>query len=86
VGRASQQREDVARAEETVQAVQQQLAELQAECDAEARTLADKMEQLAAEVDQVAVKPRKTDISVQLVSLVWMPHWQDEDGSLAPAW
>ncbi len=86
VGRASQQRQDVARAEETVQVLQQQLADLQAEFDAEAHALADKMEQLAAEVDQVAVKLRKTDISVQLVSLVWMPHWQDEGGDLTPAW
>jgi len=85
-GRASQQREDVARAEETVQVLQKQLADLQADFDAETQTLAAKMEQLATEVDHVAVKPRKTDISVQLVSLVWMPHWQDEGGGLLAAW
>ncbi|HOU14920.1 MAG TPA: ATP-binding protein [Anaerolineae bacterium] len=86
VGRASQQREDVARAEETVEVLQKQLADLQAEFDAETQTLAAKMEQLATQVDRIVIKPRKTDIAVQLVSLVWMPHWQDEGGGLLAAW
>lgn len=86
VGRASQQREDVARAEETVQILQGQLAGLQVEFDAETQALAAKMEQLATQVDRLAIKPRKTDISVQLVSLVWMPHWQDEAEGLLAAW
>ncbi len=86
LGRASQQREDVARAEETVEALQKQLAELQAEFDAETKALADKMEQLATQVDHLVIKPRKTDIAVQLISLVWMPYWKDEIGALTPAW
>jgi len=86
MGRASQQREDIARAEETVEALQKQLADLQAQFDTEAHTLAEKMEQLATQVDHVTIKPRKTDISVQLVSLVWVPHWQDEGGGLLAAW
>lgn len=86
MGRASQRREEVARAEETVEAVQKQLADLQAEFDNEARALAERMEKLATEIDHVSVKPRRTDVSVQLVSLVWAPHWQDEQGGLLSAW
>jgi hypothetical protein len=86
MGRASQQREDIARAEETVEVLQKQLEDLQTEFDTETQALAAKTEELAAEVDHVAIKPRKTDISVQLVSLVWMPHWQDEQGGLLAAW
>jgi len=86
VGRASQQRENVTRAEETVEALQKQLEDLQAEFDTEAHALAEKMEQLATEVDHVVVKPRRVDVSVQLVSLVWAPHWRDEGGNLTPAW
>jgi len=85
-GRASQQREDVARAEETVEVLQKQLADLQAEFDAETQALAAKMDSLTAEIDHIVVKPRKTDIAVQLVSLVWAPHWQDEQGGLLAAW
>jgi len=86
MGRASQQREDIARAEETVEALQKQLEELQAQFDAEAHALAEVTDQLLTDTDHVTVKPRKTDISVQLVSLVWMPHWQDEGGNLTQAW
>jgi len=86
MGRASQQREDIARAEETVEVLQKQLADLQAQFDAETQALAAKMEQLATQVDHLTIKPRKTDITVQLVSLVWMPHWQDESGGLLAAW
>ncbi len=86
MGRASQQREDIARAEETVEVLQQQLTDLQTQFDAESHALAEKTEQLATQVDHIVIKPRKTDISVQLVSLVWLPHWQDQGGGLLAAW
>ncbi len=86
VGRASQQREDVARAEETVEVLQKQLADLQAEFDAETQALAAKLEALTAEIDHLVLKPRKADISVQLVSLVWAPYWPDEGGGWLAAW
>ncbi|MDI9570013.1 MAG: hypothetical protein QM278_04655 [Pseudomonadota bacterium] len=86
MGRASRQRENIAHAEETVGALQRQLADLQAQFDAETHALAEKMEQLETRVDHVTIKPRRADISVKLVSLVWMPHWQDEAGGLLAAW
>jgi len=85
LGRASQQREDIARAEETVEALQKQLADLQAEFDVEAAALAASIDPMTEELIPVIVKPKKTDITVQLVSLVWMPHWQDEGGGLLAA-
>jgi hypothetical protein len=86
LGRASQQREDIARAEETVEALQKQLTDLQAEFDAETAKIAASIDPMTEELSPVIVKPRKTDITVQLVSLVWMPHWQDEAEGLIPAW
>lgn len=86
LGRASQQREDIARAEETVEALQKQLADLQAEFDAETAKITASIDPLTEELSPVIVKPRKTDITVQLVSLVWMPHWQEEGGGLLAAW
>ncbi|HQE91461.1 MAG TPA: ATP-binding protein [Anaerolineae bacterium] len=86
VGRASQQREDVARAEETVEVLQKQLADLQAEFDAETARLTASIDPLTEELTPVIVKPKKTDITVPLVSLVWMPYWQDEQGGLLAGW
>ena len=86
VGRAAQQREDIARAEETVEALQKQLADLQAEFDAETAKIAASIDPMTEELTSVVVKLRKADISVQLVTLVWAPHWQDEGEGLIPAW
>ena len=38
------------------------------------------------DLEREAVTPRRADVSIQLVSLVWVPHWQDTFGRLAPAW
>jgi hypothetical protein len=35
--------------------------------------------------DTVVVRPRKSDISVDSLGLVWVPHWRDANGSLESA-
>jgi hypothetical protein len=34
----------------------------------------------------VTIKPKKADITVQLLVLAWAPYWQDETGNIKPAW
>ena len=85
-GRVAQQREDVERAKETVEALEKQLADLQAEFETETEKLAAKIDPMTEEMTTVVVKPRKADISVQLVTLVWAPHWDDEEEGLVVAW
>ena len=41
---------------------------------------------LGGTLETISIKPRKTDILVQLDSLAWAPCWQDARGSLTPAW
>jgi hypothetical protein len=77
---------DVARANETVESVQQQLTDLQTQFDTESAALTEKLDPLSETLETISIKPRKTDILVQLVSLAWAPYWQDERGSLTPAW
>jgi len=74
VGRASTQRDDVQRAETSIQALSDQLARIEAE-------LAGKMEQVRAEwdvdaieIEEVTLSPRKSEIGVELVALAWMPE------------
>jgi hypothetical protein len=33
----------------------------------------------------VIIRPKKTDITIQLVALAWMPHWKDAQGALTVA-
>jgi hypothetical protein len=86
VGRAFDESKDVARAGDTVEAIQKQLEDLQAEFNAEAAELQARIDPSTEVFQSVSVKPNKTDILVQLVALVWVPHWQDAAGSTTPAW
>jgi hypothetical protein len=86
VGRAMDESKDVARAGDTVEAIQQQITDLQAEFDAETAVLQAKIDPNREVFDTIIVKPNKSDILVQLVSLVWMPYWQDAQGNTASAW
>ena len=37
-------------------------------------------------LEPIGVKPKKTNISVQLVALAWAPFWRDESGEATAAW
>jgi hypothetical protein len=85
-GRILKERQDIGRAEATVQAVQQQLSDLNAEFTAEMASLASKADPLTERLESVAVKPKKADISPRLVTLAWLPQWRDPRGKMTPAW
>jgi hypothetical protein len=85
-GRAFEESGDVSRANDTVESVQQQLTDLQAQFEAESNALAEKVDPLTEVLETVTVKPKKTDILIQLVSLAWAPYWQDDQGNVTPAW
>jgi uncharacterized protein DUF87 len=83
-GRVLKEREDVARAQETVAAVQQALTALEAELQGELATLEARGE--PDRLESVAVRSKKTDVRVRLCALAWMPYWRDRAGTLTPAW
>jgi hypothetical protein len=84
--RAADESKDVSRAGETVEAIEQQIADLQADFNAEIAALQEKTDITTEIFQTIVVKPNKSDILVQLVVLVWMPYWQDSLGSISPAW
>ena len=86
VGRAMDESKDVARAGDTLEAIQQQINDLQAEFNSETASLQEKTDPSTEVFDTIVVKPNKSDILVQLVSLVWMPYWQNPQGNTEPAW
>jgi hypothetical protein len=85
-GRAFEESGDVSRASETVESIQQQLSDLQAQFESESAMLVDRVDPLTETLETLSVRPKKTDINVQLVSLMWAPYWQDEQGNATPAW
>ena len=69
-----------------MEAYQKQLVELNAQFEADAQALQEKIDPGGEALEPVIVRPRKADITVQLVSLVWMPSRRDAAGQLTPAW
>jgi hypothetical protein len=84
--RIMKESQDIKRAQETVATYQQRLQELESSLKLEMEALATKIDPLTEELEQIPVRPAKKDISVRLISLVWMPHWRSLDGKLSPAW
>jgi len=84
--RSMEESKDVSRAGDTLESIQQQISDLQAEFDSDVNNLDQKFDSLSEPLAKIVIKPRKSDILVQLVSLVWVPYWQDSQGTLSPAW
>jgi hypothetical protein len=85
-GRVMKESQDVGAAEENVAALQQQLAELEAQFKSESDALAAATDPLNEKLETVSIKPTKANIAVKLVALVWTPHWRDANGTLTSAW
>jgi hypothetical protein len=85
-GRSMNERQDIGRAEDTVEALQKQLDDLNAEFQAESNTLAARIDPATEALQTISIKPKKADITVQLVALAWAPYWQDSDGNADPAY
>jgi hypothetical protein len=85
-GRVMKESQDVGAAEENVAALQQQLAELEAQFKSESDALAAATDPLNEKLETVSIKPTKANIAVKLVALAWTPHWRDAAGQLTQAW
>ena len=86
VSKTMKESSDVGRAQETVEAVTQQLADLDAQLKAETEAIQQSGDAQTEELERVNLKPTKSNISVKLLSLVWAPQWRDAQGQLTSAW
>jgi hypothetical protein len=86
VGRSLKESSDIERAEETVAAVTQALANMEAEFNAEVGALEKSYDPQTEQLETVSLKPTKANINVDLLTLVWAPYWQNAHGEAQPAW
>ena len=86
VGRSMKEQQDIGRAQDSVEALQAQLADLEAELQNETQLLEAKIDAQNEQLEKISIKPKKSNISVQLVSLAWAPFWQNESGEATSAW
>ncbi|HVU64847.1 MAG TPA: hypothetical protein VHC70_12780, partial [Phycisphaerales bacterium] len=86
VGRISKESGDVGRAEESVEAVQQQYNDLEAQFNQEAAAVDSACDPMTDTLDTITLKPKKTNIKIRLVALAWAPYAVDASGNAAEAW
>jgi Sec-independent protein translocase protein TatA len=85
-GRAIKESQDVGQAQENMDALQQQLAALEAQFKTEIDELIASIDPLTEKLETVSLKPTKLNIAVKLIALAWLPQWQDAGGRLTSAW
>ncbi|AMW05664.1 ATP-binding protein [Gemmatimonas phototrophica] len=85
-GRAAQQAGDVTRAQESLEAVQQQYADLEAKLQAEVDALGAAYDAQQEALEEVVVKARSGDVQIQLCALLWVPFTKDPHGMVTAAW
>ena len=86
VSRSMDEAGDVKRAEQTLESVKQKRADIEAEFQSELDSLDGKSDPASETLEKVLMRPRKSDIAVDALGLLWMPYWQDASGTLTGAW
>jgi hypothetical protein len=86
MSRTYKERQDVDRYGESVEAVQQQLDDLNTQFQDEVNALAARIDPATEQLETIAIKPKKTGISVRLLTLCWAPYRKDTSGEMKPAW
>jgi hypothetical protein len=76
---------DVERADENLESVRQQRAELQQQFEADTAALETSLDVSALSLRKTQVSPRKSDIAVGEIAVVWAPWRTGADGFPAPA-
>jgi hypothetical protein len=85
-GRLQREKMDIVRAQETAEAVQQQITELEERLQADIAKLDDTYDPTSETLSEVRIKSKSTDITLDVFGLVWMPFRQDARGGVNPDW
>ncbi len=84
--RTVKEQSDIAAASENLEALTQQKEDLEAEFNAEMQALEGTTDPLKQTIETAARRPKKSDVAVRLIALVWLPHWKAPDGTIRPAY
>ena len=73
-GRTAKQAGDVGRANETVEAVQQQIRDLDSQLQEELSSAQAATDPASEKLETLTLRPKKSDVTVRRVTLVWVPE------------
>lgn len=85
--RANQQKAEVARAQQTLDSLREQFQQLQDQFARETNDLRQKYQASTEALEMVSLAPKKTNVNVHLVTLVWAPFYTAPGATREePAW
>lgn len=84
--RSINQAGDVARAKETLETVKQAQMELEDEFNAAVAALEAEMTSSQSDLEEIEIRPKKTDVRVRFLALVWLPFRPGTNVGEQPAW
>jgi hypothetical protein len=84
--RAMKESRDVARAEEKVEKLEDELVALEEECEKEIEKLKAAMDPMREALESVRLTPLKKDCTAKGVGIVWMPYRMQSQPTLGAAW
>ena len=85
VGRSIEQAGDVGRATENLETLRAQLAQMDAELQADIRELDARIDPLGEPLSAIPLRPEKDDVTVSLVAIGWLPWWIGPGEARVPA-
>lgn len=85
-GRVLKESKDVGMARETVQELERKLAELQGRLAEDTERIRSGPDPLTEELETLVIRPKRSDVSVTLVTLAWAPLWRDDRGGVVRGW
>jgi len=77
---------DVARAQERSAAIEAQLIDLEAGMQADIEKIEFSFDPAFEELEEISVKPKSTDITLEAFGLAWVPYRKNAAGRLGPDW
>ena len=83
--RAYYEKLDIKRAQEQLELARTRLAEMEQQLQREADNIASLYDPEREQLQTLALRPKKKDIAIRWVGLLWLPCWQDESGNFEPA-
>jgi hypothetical protein len=84
MGRVGREKDDIARAQESLASLTEQKADVEKQVEAEVAAVQAEFDPSALDLETAQIKPRKTDIAAAAPVLVWLPFAAGADGLPSP--
>jgi hypothetical protein len=82
--RTASERRDISRARDDADVLEEQLQELEAEFEGRLEAVRDPLAEEDLAFEELPIRPRKSDLNVERVALVWTPWRVDAEGIAEP--